>query len=815
MIPPVISFSAATTSAAPAALGDIAAGDLNRDGRDDLVVVNPNNVNVLLATGVGTFGGGTAFAVGGAPGGVTLADLNLDGKLDVATANASTDTFTVRLGTGTGSLGAASSPATGDEPSFIRSADLNRDGKPDLITVNRTGHSVSVMRGNGDGTFVAHADFSAGSANDLPVYLEVGDFNRDGKPDVVTSNDAIAGSGELAMLLGDGTGALAAPTFTPLGNAARQLAVADMNRDGKLDVAVANFNSQNVEVLLGAGNGTFGIPKVLATTAAITGLRSGDFNQDGIPDLIASHAANPGTITALVGSGSGSSTAAVSVGTTSDQPNHLVTGDFNGDGKLDVVTSNLNGNNISILLNNTATPAITPQTITYGAANGFTNGSTKTRFLAVADLNRDGFIDLMTVDDPSPANGNVVVRLGNGGFPFGSQTTFAVGVSPRHLAPGDFNSDGIPDIVVCNMTSGTLSVLTGNGSGSFAVTTVSNATLGLSSPIFAAPADFNRDGKLDLVVISSDSPTGRFLSGNGNGTFASGATFTIGGNASSISVNDLDHDGDLDLVIANLGSNDLTVHLGNGTGGFAPAAGSPLAESGGPHLTSLGDFNNDGDDDLAVPRQSGQAVAIYSGNGTGAFAFGSSFPTTGNAFGSAIADLNLDGKLDLVQVAGSLSTFAGTGAMGFAAPVVKFASGFTAYICVADVNRDGEPDLVGADAIATDMVVFFNTTPLSVPTAATASLSGRIMTDDGRGIRNVAVSLTDENGITRTTLSSTFGYYAFYGIATGKSYTVAVAAKRFSFAQPVQLILLTGDLAEINFTATPPDRKIASTNRAP
>jgi hypothetical protein len=275
----------------------------------------------------------------------------------------------------------------------------------------------------------------------------------------------------------------------------------------------------------------------------------------------------------------------------------LAVGDFNGDGKLDIVTSSDSpggGPSISVLLNNgdgTFRPGLY-----YGAGTG------PAFSVAVGDFNGDGKLDVVTANGATGGLGVVSVMLGDGHGGFGTPKNYAVG-SAQAVAVGDFNGDGKLDVVVASGLSDKVSVLLGNGDGTF--TPVPGYASGPAGPVSMAVADLNGDGKLDIVMGTSFSNTVTVLLGNGDGTF--GPARNVGPGSSSVAVADFNHDGKLDLV--SVDSTSTYVELGNGDGTFQTA----LNIGPGGNAVALGDFNGDGFTDLAVagPSAYGGGVDVF------------------------------------------------------------------------------------------------------------------------------------------------------------------------------------------------------------
>ena len=330
-------------------------GDLNRDGKPDLVLANTGlgTVSVLLGNGDGTFRTKRDFAAGGYPYAVAIGDLNGDGKLDVVVANGGggPNVVSVLLGNGDGTFGAHADYGAGGYPQSVAIGDLNGDGKPDLVVANYNSNTISVLLGNGDGTFGAKRDFGTG-AN--PERLSLGDLNGDGKLDVAVAN---WGSNTVSVLLGNGDGTFGTKMDLAAANNPFAPVIGDLNHDGKLDLVVGNDRTALVSVFLGNGDGTFAARQDYATGshnfAAI-----GDLNGDGIPDLAVS-SCDAGTVSVLLGNGDGTFGAHADYGA-GGCPSAVAIGDLNGDGKPDLVVATQSPT-VSVLMNTGDGPPSAPQ----------------------------------------------------------------------------------------------------------------------------------------------------------------------------------------------------------------------------------------------------------------------------------------------------------------------------------------------------------------------------------------------------------------------------------------------------------------------
>ncbi len=349
---------------------------------------------------------------------------------------------------------------------------------------------------------------------------------------------------------------LVAATGSPLttGTAPYAVATGDFNGDGFADLAVENYDSGTVSVFLGNGDGTFKPQATYPVGGLPEGIVAADVNGDGKLDLIVTNT-DDDTVSVLLGNGDGTFQAQVTY-PTDDGPAGIIVADFNHDGKLDIATSNYYAGDVSILLGNGDGTFQEEVTYAVGTNNPQT---TNPRTLASGDFNADGNIDLAVANQ---GENTVSILFGNGDGTFQAQLLYPVGISPQGLAVADFNGDGNPDLAIGNNgnsdITGNVGIMLGTGGGGFGSMTVYAAGKGPLNPVVA---DFNGDGVPDIAVENFTDNTESLLLGNGDGTFQPQTVFPTGTSPYAAAIGDFNGDGNPDLAISNFGSNNETVLL--------------------------------------------------------------------------------------------------------------------------------------------------------------------------------------------------------------------------------------------------------------
>lgn len=330
---------------------------------------------------------------------------------------------------------------------------------------------------------------------------------------------------------------------------------------------------------------------------------------------------------------------------TGKYPSSVAVGDLNGDGTLDLVTTNANGDNVSVL---------------FGKRNGtfrpYVNYPTGSRpaSVQIGDLNRDGVPDLANAN---PSADTVSVLLGKGDGTFRPMVTYPTGHVPTDVEIGDINRDGKPDLVTADVDSNTVSVLLGRRNGTFRPK-VDYPTGG--GPLSVQIGDVNRDGISDLVTANAYVDSVSVLLGRRNGTFGPMAIYPTGHIPTDVQIGDINRDGIPDLVSANSRATvgclaSASVLLGRGDGTFQNKIDSDLGVCSSGAVIRIGDLNRDGIPDLVAGLDAAVTLSVMLGKGDGSFESPVIFGAPGVTNGLAIADVNRDGQPDLVVTEGQLN----------------------------------------------------------------------------------------------------------------------------------------------------------------
>jgi hypothetical protein len=506
--------SCATLWAGEGSVGKLGAGDVNADGKLDLLVYS-GGLAVLLGDGTGAFALGEVHEGSGSATALVVEDLDRDGALDVAALGScgrrDYASVFVRRGNGDGTFAPESAYYTGTCLGYGAAVDANGDGALDLVV-----SADLTLPGNGDGTFGPALKGPEALRGEL---VGSGDFDGDGRPDIAAS-----AANEVVVRRGNGDGTFGAvPSFaTDLPPAA--LALADLDGDGTLDIATGNAGSDypdpdSVSVLLGNGDGTFA-PHVTAEVARrVTALAVADMDGDSRPDLLVTSFV-PAVLSVLLQTSAAHFAGALE-SALAGSPMGIAAGDLDGDGNQDVVTSLgvLRGAGDGTFL--PAPDAASPQ---YPSVLLF-------------DANGDQWLDLAGSSHLTDGSGGAWLHLGRGDGTF-DPARVVIADQVLAMAAGDLNRDGHSDLVTSRV--GLVSVLLGAGDGSF---DEHSDYFGGGGDV--AISDLDADGALDVIASQ---PGISVLKGRGDGTFECFQTYALGGSTGKLAAGDVNADGRNDVI---------------------------------------------------------------------------------------------------------------------------------------------------------------------------------------------------------------------------------------------------------------------------
>jgi hypothetical protein len=634
--------------------------------------------------------------------------------------------------------------------------DFNRDGKLDLVATDEANPNpgLEFLAGNGDGTFQPPVPFGP---TDGTNWLVEGDFSGNGKLDLAFI-DGYTGSGPapftgdaIAVMMGNGDGTFQAPVFYPVSGVSN-LAVADFRNDGKLDLVAFADNHMSVDVLLGNGDGTFQSPIATELPQRAYSFTVADFNGDQKPDLAVGYGSTVGLLT---GKGDGTFNASLTV--INDPGVGIASADLSGNGKQDLVIrgGTVPGITILVAMGNGNGTFQAPVTYSFPLETETGAGGPVT----LADVNGDGKPDILFSESGGPYAA-VLLNKGNGTFNASAELRYEVGerIFIEQIVTGDFTGDGHMDIVT--VTGANLSILLGNGDGTFRAAALTHLTFD-DTGAQVVSGDLSGNGNTDLVV------TGAFASGfdvfmaDGNGSFQAPVYYAgdIGTNSDGVVLADLNNDGRPDVITTDPKLNDIDVFLNNGDGTFGTftkyvsagtgtidVAAADLIGNGNMDIVALdqSDASNDGNGDISVFLGAGNGtlqnpvayevpgvpsglvlanfdgkvdavvtsstgVYLLAGNADGTFQPATPIASNIDAISVAVGDFNGDHKNDVVvtqffpatattSASSQIDVFLGNGNGTFAAPsVASVPMQYAQGLLVGDYNADGVPDVVVGD----------------------------------------------------------------------------------------------------------------------
>ena len=566
-------------------------------------------------------------------------------------------------------------------------------------------------------------------------------------------------SGNVTVFLGNGSGDFALGASYSAGPHPSSLLVADIKGDGKSDVLVANESAGTISVLLGNGDGTLQPRQSYALGFNPSFIATGSFNTTGLTDVVA--AGQSGQLAILLNDGNGNLQKPI-VNLMAAMPAALTVADFNKDGRSDIALANADGTVTILLGQGRGLFQVLPAiSVASGPLSSIVSGI----------FNPTGKVDLAITE---PGQKQVSILLGNGDGTFASPVSYAVGKEPVAAVVADVNGDGIADLVVINKNSNTFSILGGNGDGTFRSSVDFIAGV---APLAAVAGDFYGTGHADLAIINHTSESISVPANNGDGTFKASRSYVAGEQPVSIASGILNGGSKPGLVVANYcgadpscaSSGNLAVFLPNEDGSYKLS--STYAAGAGPVSVVLADVNGDKNLDIVAVNRLDKTATVLLGAGDGTFRQPMTFPLAGSPVAAAVGNFINGGKPALAVLEdcgsakcaqpGSVEILAGAGDGSFQS-VMSYPVGYApSGLAVGDINGDKNLDMVVANRCGSDATC-------QSPGTATVLLG------DGTGKFTAGTAITLGNSPFSIALGSLTGSSLDLIVARSADNTVAV-----------------------------------------
>ncbi len=816
-------FSSVVRYATGDAPWGVALADVDGDHDADMVVTNSssNTVSVRLNNGFGTFGTATDYSTGNNPRGLDIGDVDGDGDLDIAVAAYGIDAVSLLKNNGSGTFSAAVNYSTAGGTHDVAFGDLSGDGDVDIVAATYTSSTVSVIpnlygprvvsmtplkntisstvtsnvdvvfdeamnsstlnstnvkvsgsfRGGysgsisynggshtltfnpdssflagevitvllksgiqdassmgitfplsysftvssntGYGTFAPAASYTAMGGSGGAYASVAADLNKDGRIDIATVTQV---QNTLSIFMNNGNGILAAKVDYTTGGFPRDVVAADIDNDGDMDLLTAYNSSASLSVFKNNGNGTFAARTDYNSGTNASGLVAVDLDNDGDIDVVLTDTGNDRLIINL-NNGSGVFGSPIYIAT-GDAPTKIAAGDFNADGFMDIVVVNSPTDNASVHYNDKHGALLS-------AVSHFTGDGPND--IVVATVNSTGKADFLT----SNGNANTVSEwISNSGMPLGTTNSFAMGDYPWAIAATNIDADNDLDLIVANGNTSTLSFKTNNGSAVFSGT-ASYTLSSIANDVLAV--DLNKDGRMDLVTSNENGTVSVILNSNG-GHVASVSPVNGAVNVASSTNVSVTFDQPMSgatmtsstvkLVgsISGLHTGALSYNNGTVTVTVDPTANFNPGEIVSVSVTvGVTDVNS-----VPLAAAFSSQFTIASGAAGGVFGINADKASGNQTQAVTVVDLNADGNADIATanfLDNTISVFLNNGSGTYASAVTYAAGNGPTSIAAGDVNGDGKVDLVVTSTSDNQISVFINNNNTGFNARTTVSIS--------------------------------------------------------------------------------------------
>ncbi|TKC00339.1 FG-GAP-like repeat-containing protein [Pedobacter cryophilus] len=794
----------------------VAVGDIDGDGKPDLVVANSGssfsvyrNISSSGSIGAGSFAPKVDFATNTKASSIALADLDGDGKLDLVFVNYrsfdfgpndySANDISIFRNTSTsgsittGSFATKVNFVTGNSPNSVAIDDLDGDGKLDLAVAYLNGVSVfrnTTTSGNiNTGSFAAKQDFTTGG---FPNSIDIGDIDGDGKPDlVITKNDyGVNGFSVLRNTTISGnisSGSFAAKVDFATDGILSSLILSDLDGDGKLDVAA--FNSEGVEIFRNTAtngsitSGSFAAKVYVVTVSNRSKLMAiGDLDGDGKPDMAVGSYESPAISVyrniATMGSITSSIFATNVDFATGTYSNSVAIGDLDGDGKPDLIATNSGSNTVSILQNVSNNADLSNLSLSSGTLSPTFAAGT----IAYTASVTNGVSSLTVTPTKSDANATIEVRVNGGSY--ATQTSGNASGSLT-LAVGT-NTIDVKVTAQDGATIKTYTTTVTRAIGPPIITSFSPLNAKPGDPVTLTGTGFNTTSANNIVFFGATQATVTAATATSvTVTVPSGATYAP-------------------ITLLNTGTSLAAYTLKNFTPTYSPAKTNIAAgdfatkqeftAGTNPFSLAMGDLDGDGKPDLAVATYGSNTVSVYrnissTGSiGSGSFAAKVDFATGSQPWSVAIGDLDGDGKPDLavtnfdshtVSVYRNTSSIGSIGSGSFATKV-DFATGLSPWsAAIGDLDGDGKPDLAVTNYSSYNVSILRNTSTLG--SLGTGSFASKI--DFSTGDNPISVTIGDLDGDGKPDLAVTNSGLSTVSVLRNTSSSGSISAGSFAVKQ--------------------------------